>query len=230
MTKPTTAELRAFLKRNLPVMLDALPSDQFDQGLTYGSALLERLAEPEPAAGKVSRLDKWFAANSAHGHAWERAKAAERKGEVLLAKQYERDAVACLAMRADHTEPVLPEGWEVERRDNGDVWLWKTCAEYARMITVTAYDDIKRCDIEDFEEVPLPVARAFLLACADAIAQAIEEEGAAMTDQQERERVWVACNQCKGTGLQWGGPIDEVFDCPRCNGEGGWYLEEKSDD
>ena len=59
-----------------------------------------------------------------------------------------------------------------------------------------------------------------------------------MTDQQERERVWVVCDQCGGEGV-----FEDCFedtcvcldppclwaDCNLCNGEGGWYLEEESD-
>ena len=122
MDKPTTAELRAFLKRNLPVMLDALPSDQFDQGLAYGNALLERLAEP-----------------------------------------------------------VLPEGWEirsdVERGNLLTLYDGPDMVNDARFSLFRDGEGSFDVCTYDHHRIPAVVFRAMLLASANLVAQAIEEEG-----------------------------------------------------
>ena len=55
-----------------------------------------------------------------------------------------------------------------------------------------------------------------------------------MSEHEERERVhvrlsvWIDCPKCWGAG-EIAEPLPVALPCLRCNGAGGWYLEEESD-
>lgn len=41
-----------------------------------------------------------------------------------------------------------------------------------------------------------------------------------MTNDPDLLDVWVECHVCEGSGIITEGQFD--FDCPRCDGDGGW--------
>ncbi len=166
MDKPTTPEMRKWLKAGIAQCRN---STMLSRDHAILSALLELLAEPQPAAGKVSREEKQEAALSMRNivHArWMTASKADRD-------YWRKITAAADAILADYAEPVLPEGWEIERTDDGRfMTLIKSGDPFY------SYVMERLCDLDGTPS--LPVRLAWHLACADAIAQAIaqaKEEG-----------------------------------------------------
>lgn len=43
--------------------------------------------------------------------------------------------------------------------------------------------------------------------------------------QQDKNKSWIECYQCNGTGKDDNDPMKEDY-CCLCQGEGGWYAKE----